>query len=504
MGRSKAFLINSATAAIYEIIIAISGFVISRIMLVYYGSEINGLVSSITQFINYFNLVEAGLSSAAIYALYKPLYMHDYKGINRIVSATQRLYIKSGAVFCILLIVLATVYPMYVECEGLTYVQIGLLVSVLGIKGVIDLFTLGKYRAILTADQKLYIISISSSIYQILYVVIIFSASRLGGDIVLVRVLALIPVIVRMAILVVFSRKKYPYLDYKEEPDYKAVDKRWDAFYLQILGSVQNGAPIVIATYFTDLISVSIYTVYNLVIAGVNSALSIFTTGLSSAFGEIIAKGEKDILKKTYSEFMTGYYMAITVIYGITHRLLIPFIQLYTENVNDAQYVNALIAVLFVLNGFFYNLKTPQGMLIISAGHYKQTRLQVTIQGSIVIILGCLLAPRFGLAGILVASVLSNIYRSIDLSYYVPMKITETKISGTVFRMIVSCILLGGIIFFDFCFPVTIFSWWEWIWNGVISGILFIIYVSVGMYMFFKKDCFLLLKRLYSLLKSKR
>ena len=51
----------------------IAEFIIPCIMLKYYGSEINGLVSSINQFIVYFNLVEAGLSGAAIYVLYKPL-----------------------------------------------------------------------------------------------------------------------------------------------------------------------------------------------------------------------------------------------------------------------------------------------------------------------------------------------------------------------------------------------------------------------------------------------
>ena len=51
----------------------LAGFVTPLIMLKYYGSEVNGLVTSIGQFIVYFNLVEAGLSGAAIYALYKPL-----------------------------------------------------------------------------------------------------------------------------------------------------------------------------------------------------------------------------------------------------------------------------------------------------------------------------------------------------------------------------------------------------------------------------------------------
>lgn len=38
-----------------------------------YGSETNGLITSLQQFIQYFTLLEAGLSGAAIFALYKPV-----------------------------------------------------------------------------------------------------------------------------------------------------------------------------------------------------------------------------------------------------------------------------------------------------------------------------------------------------------------------------------------------------------------------------------------------
>ena len=73
MSRTKKFLYNSISTGFFQIVLMISGLITPRIMLKYYGSEINGLISSINQFIVYFNLVEAGLSGAAIYALYKPL-----------------------------------------------------------------------------------------------------------------------------------------------------------------------------------------------------------------------------------------------------------------------------------------------------------------------------------------------------------------------------------------------------------------------------------------------
>ena len=73
MGRSrtKNFLGNTFASVINQVVILISGFIVPNLMLHAYGSEVNGLTSSISQFITYFSLVEAGLSGASIYALYK-------------------------------------------------------------------------------------------------------------------------------------------------------------------------------------------------------------------------------------------------------------------------------------------------------------------------------------------------------------------------------------------------------------------------------------------------
>ena len=57
MSRTVAFIKNSASTAFLQVITMFVGFFIPRIMIGTYGSEINGLVSSVSQFIAYFNLL---------------------------------------------------------------------------------------------------------------------------------------------------------------------------------------------------------------------------------------------------------------------------------------------------------------------------------------------------------------------------------------------------------------------------------------------------------------
>lgn len=426
--RTDKFLYNTFFAALYQIVIVIAGFITPRFMLQYYGSEINGLITSITQFINYFNLVEAGLSSASIYALYKPLAKNDYKEISAIVTATQKFYMISGYIFLALVMGLALIYPFFISVSGLNYYQELILVLILGFTGVLEFFTLGKYRALLTADQKLYIISISSILYTVLNTTILTIMAMLQINVVIMKAVALSAILSRCVVLYRYSKHNYPYINYKEQPDNQALNKRWDALYLQVLGAIHTGAPVIIATIFTTLKEVSVYSIYNMVLGGISSVFNIFTNGLSSSFGDIIVRNEIRVLQRAYQEFEFAYYSLITLIYSVSFIMIMPFISLYTRGITDAEYYNPLFGMLFVLNALAYNIKTPQGMLVISAGHYKETRLQVTLQGGIAIVAGVLLSIKFGLNGIILGVMASNIYRDIDLFFYVPKKITQLPV----------------------------------------------------------------------------
>ncbi len=458
----------------------IVGIITPRIMLKYYGSEINGLVSSITQFISYFALVEAGLSGAATYALYKPLANDDYLSINGIISAARKFYNQAGYTFVFLIVGFSAFYSSYVKTDLLSKLEVGLLVLILGTSGVLDFFTLSKYSVLLTADQKTYVISLSSIIYVILNTIIIVILGTKQINIVVLRLAALLSVFLRTFILMIYVKVNYKYIRYDAEPDTEALNKRWDALYLQILGVIQTGIPIVILTLVTkDLKLVSVYSIFNMIIVGINGILSIFHGGLSASFGDVIARREKSVLQKSYTEFEFSYYTLITAVYSITFITIMPFIRVYTSGINDINYDVPMIGFLFVLNGLLYNLKTPQGMLVISAGMYRETRVQSTIQGLIVVILGLVLTPSIGIYGILIASILSNIYRDIDLMFFIPRNLTELPVINSAIR-----ILRVFMVILIICLPVKFIElnpggYIQWIIHAIIIGIYSCIIVLI-------------------------
>ena len=110
MNRRKVSIQNTAIALISEIMVTVVGFLLPRSIMITYGSETNGLITSLQQFIQYFTLLEAGLSGAAIFALYKPLSNGDVNTIERILYSAKQMYGKLGKAFIILVMISSLLY----------------------------------------------------------------------------------------------------------------------------------------------------------------------------------------------------------------------------------------------------------------------------------------------------------------------------------------------------------------------------------------------------------
>lgn len=505
MGRTKTAWNNSISTITMQIVTIIVGFITPRVMLTSYGSEINGLVSSITQFILYFNLVEAGLSSATIFSLYKPLVERNHREINSIISAAKTFYIKVGYTFTILVIILSLLYPQIVKSTQLNSLEIGLLVLVLGIAGAMEFFIMAKYRAILTADQKSYIISISSIVSIMVNCIIIVLLAKLHCNIILLKLCSLTSFFIRSFMLYLYVRSKYKYLNYHERPNNSALKRRWDALFLQIAGTVHAFSPIVLITFFCNLKIVSIYTIYNMIISGIINLISGIANTLISTFGELIALRDNALLKRAYKEYETLYYALITIIYSELFITIVPFVEIYTKGVEDVNYSKTFVAYILVLDSLFASLRSPQGMLIMSAGMYKETKYRALFEAFTSIFIGVLLAPFFGMIGILIGSLCANIYRDIDMLFFVSKNILKDSLFNTLSKQIrmFSCIYLI-VMFFKLVNISSPTSYTMWFCYAIIVGVIAVVIDLLSLVLFDYHTLMSLLKRVQFILGNKR
>ena len=92
-------LLNTSSNLLLRIISIVSGFIIQKLILDTFGSETNGLVSSISQFLNYVNLIEGGLNGVITASYYKPLADNNNSKISAIYITSRNFLRKISFVF---------------------------------------------------------------------------------------------------------------------------------------------------------------------------------------------------------------------------------------------------------------------------------------------------------------------------------------------------------------------------------------------------------------------
>lgn len=75
-----------------QIIILAMGIIVPRLILLGYGSEVNGLLNTVTQIYGYVALLEAGVGITTIQALYKPIAVKDTQAISELYVAAEKYY----------------------------------------------------------------------------------------------------------------------------------------------------------------------------------------------------------------------------------------------------------------------------------------------------------------------------------------------------------------------------------------------------------------------------
>lgn len=485
----------------------IGGMVLPRLYLTTYGSEVNGLLISINQFVAFFSYVEAGLGAALIYSLYQPLANKNLQEVNKLVTLAKKSYVKASGLYYMLVIGLSLFYPFIVKNESVDLLTVFLLVLVIGAFGALEFYTMAKYRVLLVADQKQYVLSVVLTLGYIVNFVLTVIMIRLNSYIVLVRLVPLVSFIVRSVLLSWYVRSHYPFVKYDQTEDTdttKHLKRRWDALLMQLSVSMNTSTPVILLSIFSSLKIASVYGIYDLVFSGLIAIITIFTAGVSASFGHIVAKKETETLEKAHNQFEFFIFGICAFLYAAALILIDPFISIYTQGVHDIDYTNQLYGILFVIWGILFNARIPYTTLVNAGGLYRETR-QVNIQQVLILLgLALILVQNYNIIGLLVALIVSALYWVTSLILVVKQTLLNISPLFT-FRRIFRMFAIVFIAYVPFIFSWQIFaeSFYEWFISALwVSVWCLFVTVSVN-YLFDRKVLGESIERIKKLLPSK-
>lgn len=464
IGRKKQSIINITISLISQIATVLIGMLLPRALMVNYGSETNGLITSMQQVISYLTLVEGGLLSTVSVSLYKPLANEDTGRVNQVLAAAKHFYRRTGTVFLLALGAMALAYPVVIAQTEFSYFQIVYMVSLIGINGATQILFIGKYKALLMASQRNGLILSINAASTVLYSGLLIISAYLKINVIVGLTIAVCAYLIRALMFYIAVKKRFPQYNFAGSRGNVSFPQRGDAFASQILSMISmNGGIIVLSLFKAPMGEISVYTTYNLVLSGLFLLMYSVENSMTSAFGDLLARDTEDRIRVVYGRFDSIYHILWTVIIACLAVLLLPFIRVYTHGVTDVQYILPFESIIFTLIAATWMLRNQQTLLMTALGRFKDMRKSMMVEAGIVAGGGAVGYITFGLKGVLIAKLAGTLYMCVRLTIYNYKDILHTSLISKMQNILLSLLSIACICFVSHLLPAqntaTLFAW---------------------------------------------
>ena len=476
---------NLISGIVYQVILIVLSFLLPRLYLENFGSEVNGVLSTIKQIFVYMFLLESGVGLATTQALYKPVAEKNNGKISSIIAATHNFYCKIGFIYAGIVALIALVYEFLIPTGIERGVVFGIVILT-ALPALFSYFVQSKYRILLEVDGRKYVITTSETILQLLSNIGKILVLILSNSLILIQLVYCILYLLQLGYVYIHAKRRYKWLDLKVKPDYEAISQRKSVLVHQVSGMVFNNTDVLLLSFLTDFKVVSIYTIYNIFFSQVQTFITSIISGFSFALGQMFHTDREKFLK-VYNVYETLYIMSTFVIYTLMAVFLLPLIQIYTSGINDANYTNVYLVILFVIMNLLSNGKLPSNHVLEYSGKFEETRSHAIIEMIINLVVSVVAILFWGICGAIVGTIVAIFYRGAMMIYYSNKKVLDRSVFATYKIWIVNALVFIAIMLVFFVDSFSGLSFVNLLIKGVIHSLWIVpLYILVN-FVFFKE-----------------
>ena len=500
VNRKRNAKLNMLTGFLQEAIALICGLILPRFVLSFFGSDYNGLLNSITQFLSFSVVLRSGLGAVGHVALYKPLADGDDEAISEVMVATDNFMKKVSGILIALIVAFAIVYP-FIVLDEFNYFFSFSLILIIGTSTFIENMFSIKYKVLLQADQKYYIQTLAAIIAQVLSTAVSVIIILLEGNIHLVKIGATLAFLSTPLFLNFYVKRNYN-INWKAQANNLALKQRWDAFAHQLATIINNNVDIIIITLFCSIMEVSVYTVYFMVVKNISQLIINSIAGIKPIFGDMMVRKETDNLKCTFKNIEGVLFAGSTILFATTAILLTPFVLLYTRGITDVDYNRTLFGYAMVIVHLMNVLRIPYQNIVEAAGHFKQTRNGAIVEVICNVVCSLVFVYLWGIIGAILGTFVAAIIRTTQFAWYSNKKILNLSTWRVIKNYVVYFVALALlIIFVPKLIPLDCANYFEWIWKAFLVFAIATIFVIILFFIFNYEQAINILKDVKSRIK---
>lgn len=402
-------VMNIKVGMLFYVLSLFLAFFSRRIFLDCLGAEFIGLTGMLTNIMSFLSVAELGIGTSIVYFLYKPLQEDNHEKINEVMSMLAFLYRCIGSIIGSCGIIVSLFFPWWFDnlTTGLPLVYFAfysfLASSVAG-------YIFNYKQLLVSANQKQYLVNAYFQTIAIVQSIVQILLAYYYRNLWLWVIVGLIFTIVGIILFNYRIRQLYPWLNInlrkgrenlKKYPE--VLKKTRQIFVQKIKDFILYKSDEILVGAFVSVVKVAFYGNYTMIINKFLYLVNILSDGLSAGVGSLLAEGDEKNTMKVYWEMTAARFFVLGAIIFPLLMFLQPFIGCW---LGQQYQMEETISYLLIINLFIRLQPAAVYIFIGASGLYSDiwaAWAELIMNLSITL----LLAPTFGIVGILLGKIIS-------------------------------------------------------------------------------------------------
>lgn len=405
--RIRNALKNSFFGVLGQVVLIAVGFFCQRTMNLLLGAELVGMNGVISNIISILSVSELGIATAVVYNLYAAISRQNQEEITGLMNLYRKAYMIFAAVILALGLLMMPFVHLFLKEVSFSPEYIRLIFFLWLLRTVLS-YLLSYKRSVLIADQKEYLVSITTLIVNVVNYSAVILILECTGNYVLALGVNIVVEAISNLWLAAYVDRKYPFLvSMRHRPlDRDIVGKVMEniknIFVMRLFSKLLLSTDKLITSSLISTIIAGLYSNYCLVTQSLLNVMVALAGALKPTLGHLFLEqdGEKNVrvLRQiTYLFFVITSTSCVCIFCLIT-----PFVRdlwLNEEYLMEMSFVAA-----FVMQFFFTSMGLPLEAVMGVTGLFHRERNIAILTAAVNLAVSLLLVGKLGVAGVAIGT----------------------------------------------------------------------------------------------------
>lgn len=410
--RTKNSARNAVVSIGFYVVYTIMSFALRKVFIEILGNDYLSISGLFTNILTVLSFAELGIGEAIIFNLYKPINQGNVEKIKSLMALYKKAYTIIGVVVFGVGVLLIPFLSYLISGEQPEIKESITLLYVLYLFNTSVSYFFSFKQAIITANQKNYIVSAYTNSFRIAQMIFQGVFLYLTHNFLIYLLIQIAFTVINNVLISIKADKSFPYLKEKnikpiEKNERKSIFKNVRALVLYKIGSTfLNGTDNIIITKIIALSSVGLASNFNMIVTAVSAVVDQIPKAVVASVGNLNATGDKE---KKYQIFKVLLFMC-SWIYGFCASGIYFFSNDFVALTFGNEWVLEPIVILSIVLQFYVSsVHSPCYTYRTTLGYFVQGKWSPLIASAINIALSIVLGRYMGLSGVFFATSIARI-----------------------------------------------------------------------------------------------